>query len=127
MDPELIAEHFASNPAIETAHSQAASQGSTAPPSLEERVTTHFCCFVHVAGHLYELDGRKTGPVNHGVSSQETLLVDSCRVIQGFMDRDPEEHRFTIVALAAASPELATTPQTIGDVQPAPASAADQA
>ena len=51
-------------------------------------------------GHLYELDGRKAFPINHGETSPETLLADACRVIQGFFDRDPEEVGFTIMALA---------------------------
>ncbi len=59
-------------------------------------------CVSHVDGHLYELDGRKQFPINHGVTSAATLLPDTCRVIQQFMARDPEEVRFTIVALGAA-------------------------
>jgi ubiquitin carboxyl-terminal hydrolase L3 len=35
----------------------------------------------------------------------DTLLEDSCRVIKKFMDRDPEELRFTIVALAKTPEE----------------------
>lgn len=48
------------------------------------------------------LDGRKKSPVNHGVSSAETILPDACKVIQGFMERQPGEVRFTIVALCEA-------------------------
>lgn len=56
-------------------------------------------------GHLYELDGRKSNPINHGASSRDTLLEDAAAVVKKFMERDPEELRFTIVALAAASDE----------------------
>lgn len=55
----------------------------------------------HVDGHLYELDGRKAFPINHGATTPSTLLVDACTVIKQFMDRDPGEMRFTIVALGA--------------------------
>jgi ubiquitin carboxyl-terminal hydrolase L3 len=51
-----------------------------------------------VDGHLYELDGRKSGPINHGDCTEETLLTRAVEVIKGFMARDPEEMRFTIVA-----------------------------
>jgi ubiquitin carboxyl-terminal hydrolase L3 len=53
-----------------------------------------------VDGHLYELDGGKEFPINHGESSPDTLLEDACKVVQKFMARDPEELKFTIIALA---------------------------
>lgn len=49
----------------------------------------------------FHSDGRKPYPINHGVSSADTVLEDACRVVKEFMARDPEEVRFTIVALAA--------------------------
>jgi ubiquitin carboxyl-terminal hydrolase L3 len=77
--------------------------------------------FSHVDGCLYELDGRKEFPINHGdkaqliiifenqpacfvlfslgPSSKETLLADACKAITKFMERDPGEMRFTIIAL----------------------------
>ena len=87
-----------------------------------------YCCrrFSEKDGHLYELDGRKRFPINHGATTPATLLLvrplhdslhvvvaqrcslpscrvspqDACRVIQGFMARDEGEMRFTITALA---------------------------
>lgn len=59
----------------------------------------HFVCFVQKGGILWELDGRKGGPINHGPSSSETLLLDAIRVMRGFMARDPDEVRFTMLAL----------------------------
>ncbi len=66
----------------------------------DQEVLTHFICFTTVNGNLYELDGRKKTAINHGPSSSETLLSDACNVIKQFMQRDPEEMRFTILALA---------------------------
>lgn len=57
----------------------------------------------HVDGHLYELDGRKAFPINHGPSTADTVLEDATAVVKKFMERDPEELRFTIIALAATS------------------------
>ena len=51
------------------------------------------------------IDGRKKFPINHGPSSAETLLEDACKVIQGFMERQPGELRFTMVALCESPAE----------------------
>ena len=49
----------------------------------------------------YSSDGRKPYPINHGPSSPETFIEDAARVCQEYMSRDPEEVRFTMMALAA--------------------------
>jgi len=80
----------------------AAAQGQSTQVEIDEPVNTHFVAFVQVEGHLYELDGRKGQPINHGPSSAETLLQDAVVVVKQFMARDPEELRFTITALGPA-------------------------
>jgi ubiquitin carboxyl-terminal hydrolase L3 len=57
----------------------------------------HFNAFVEVGGDLYELDGRKNRPINHGKCTN--LLYDACTIVQQFMSRDPNEIRFNLVAL----------------------------
>lgn len=81
-------------------HDQAASseQNSTNRGSLDDDIITHFVALVKVNGKLYELDGRKEGPVCHGPC--QNLLVDACAVVKKFMERDPNEVRFNIMALA---------------------------
>jgi ubiquitin carboxyl-terminal hydrolase L3 len=101
LSPDDIASFLEEDEEIEITHAVAAQEGETRTPSLHERVDTHFICFSCVDGHLFELDGGKEFPINHGPSSEETILQDSCRVIQEFISRDPNEIRFTIVALAA--------------------------
>eukprot|EP00743_Colponemidia_sp_Colp-15_P001532 GILK01001672.1.p1 GENE.GILK01001672.1~~GILK01001672.1.p1 ORF type:complete len:249 (-),score=39.98 GILK01001672.1:110-820(-) len=88
---------------IEEAHEAAVESGETEVPPIEEDINTHFVAFVEKDGYLYELDGRKQFPINHGPTTTDTLLEDACKVIRSFMDRDPGELRFTITALAAAS------------------------
>lgn len=88
---------------IESKHDEATADDNnqTSRGSLDDDLVTHFVAIVNVNGGLYELDGRKDGPIRHGDSSESTFLKDACqRVVQGFMDRDPEEMRFTIMALA---------------------------
>jgi len=40
------------------------------------------------------------GPICHGPTTSETILNDSVSIIKKFMERDPDEVRFTILALA---------------------------
>lgn len=58
----------------------------------------------HKDGHLYELDGRKAFPINHGATTADTLLEDACAVIRQYMERDPGEMGFAVTALAAPAP-----------------------
>jgi len=75
-------------------------QNQTNRGALDDQLITHFVAIVNVNGKLYELDGRKVKPVNHGDTTQESFLKDCANVVQKFMDRDPTEMRFTILALA---------------------------
>jgi ubiquitin carboxyl-terminal hydrolase L3 len=101
-DPLEKAEILESDSKIASLHEAATSseQNQTSRGQLDDDVITHFVALVHRSGQLYELDGRKAAPIPHGTTSPETLLSDACRVIKEFMARDPDEIRFTILALA---------------------------
>lgn len=90
---------------IDAAQEVATAEGQSAQIPHDQEVLTHFICFTNVNGNLYELDGRKKSAINHGPSSSETILNDACNVIKQFMQRDPEEMRFTILALARTMDE----------------------
>jgi len=87
---------------ISKAHEESAQEGQTEAPDRETKMDMHFIAFVEVDGHLYELDGRKKFPVNHGSTTTDTLLADSAKICQEFIGRDPEESRFAVVALTGA-------------------------
>ena len=44
-------------------------------PSLDDKVDFHFIAFVEHDGRLYELDGRKSGPVDCGKIDGDFLSV----------------------------------------------------
>ncbi|KAL6484745.1 hypothetical protein MHYP_G00067900 [Metynnis hypsauchen] len=71
-------------------------------PGLDEKVDLHFIAFVNVEGDLYELDGRKPFPIAHGKTTEDSFLEDAAEVCKKFMARDPQELRFTVVALSKA-------------------------
>jgi len=100
LSPEQRAEILEKEGTIGVAHGEYAQEGQTAAPSLESSVDLHFVAFVNVDGNLYELDGRKNCPLNHGPSAPNSFLKDACKICQEYMDRDPGEMRFTVVALA---------------------------
>lgn len=87
---------------IINAHKELAQEGQTNTPSAEDPVNHHFITFINKDGVLYELDGRKAFPINHGATSPDTLLEDAAKVCKEFMARDPDELRFTVIALAAS-------------------------
>uniref|UniRef100_F6QSC7 Ubiquitin carboxyl-terminal hydrolase n=2 Tax=Ciona intestinalis TaxID=7719 RepID=F6QSC7_CIOIN len=85
---------------IQNLHKQCASEGQTAALAAESKVDLHFVALVQVDGCLYEFDGCKPTPVNHGSSSEETFVMDAARVCREFMAKNKNELRFTIVALS---------------------------
>ena len=87
--------------AICECHDRAAREGQTRAPERDERVDYHFVSFVTVDRTLYELDGRKSGPIDKGKSSAESFLSDAAAACKEYMSRDPDNINFTVVALTA--------------------------
>ena len=102
LDPVAKAEQLEANVAIRDHHDAATSSedNATSRGNINDKVDTHFIALTCVNNGLFELDGRKAGPVRHGPTTQATLLKDACQVVKNFMARDPNEMRFTILALA---------------------------
>eukprot|EP00070_Physeter_catodon_P025101 XP_023988532.1 ubiquitin carboxyl-terminal hydrolase isozyme L1-like [Physeter catodon] len=71
LSPEDRAKCFEKNKAIQAAHDAVAQEGQC---RVDDKVNFHFILFNDVDGHLYELDGRMLFPVNHGTSSEGSLL-----------------------------------------------------
>lgn len=84
---------------LESAHDAAAAEGQTDAPDADDAVNLHFVAFAEVGGTLWELDGRRRGPVPRGRSSQASLLHDAAAAVRAAIARDPDEDRFTVLAL----------------------------
>lgn len=91
-------------PSLDDAHEAAANEGQTRPPAPDEVVALHFVALVERDGKLWELDGRKSGPVSHGPTSRDTLLQDSVAVVRKFMETAGGDINFNLIALAPPSP-----------------------
>lgn len=83
-------------------HAEIAEQGQS---EVCDDTNNHFVAFVPKNGHLYELDGRKGTPINHGAVDASEVLEKCVLAVKEFMARDPEELRFTMVALTAGRDE----------------------
>ena len=103
LGPTEKASILESDKEIESMHDAATADDAnqTGRGELDDAVNTHFVALVNIDGGLYELDGRKEAPIHHGSTGQTSFLKDACVVVDTFMQRDPGELRFTIVALAA--------------------------
>lgn len=96
------AEILESNDEIEKHHDESTSDTSlnqTSRGNIDDKVITHFVGIVNVENEIYELDGRKEGPIPHGKTTDDRFLYDGIEVVKKFMQRDPNEYRFTVLAL----------------------------
>ncbi|KAL3284019.1 hypothetical protein HHI36_018189 [Cryptolaemus montrouzieri] len=84
-----------------TAHQELALEGQT-ELNPDEKVNHHFVAFIEKGGYLYELDGRKEFPINHGKTTSDTFVQDVAKVCKEFIARDSEDVNFTVMALTAA-------------------------
>ncbi|GJE91079.1 ubiquitin carboxyl-terminal hydrolase [Phanerochaete sordida] len=111
--PEERAKLLETTPLFANIHAEAAAGGQTAAPDISEDVDLHFTCFVRApdpAGHaegvaapegahrLLELDGRRAGPIDRGVS--EDLLRDAAAYIKENYVKDSTSVNFSMLALA---------------------------
>lgn len=72
LDPTARADLLYESKALESAHADAAKLGDTQAPEAEDNVDLHFVAFVKGAdGRLWELDGRRKGPLDRGLLGPE--------------------------------------------------------
>lgn len=108
LNPAARADLLYDSPALESAHAAAASTGDTAAPAVDDDVDLHYVCFVKsAAGNLWEMDGRRKGPLMRGkLDDEEDVLSEKGLQlgVRSFLRREEQagggELRFSLVALA---------------------------
>lgn len=103
LSPEKRGETLERDEGICEAHGTSANEGQSQAIGADEKLDLHFVAIVNVDGTVYELDGRKPFPVMHGKCTDDNFMTAAADVCRKFMERDPGESRFSIIALAAKS------------------------
>jgi ubiquitin carboxyl-terminal hydrolase L3 len=94
--------------ALESAHQDAAAGGDTAAPSADDKVDLHYVCFVKSTNnHLWEMDGRRKGPLDRGelAPDEDVLSEKALRLgVRSFLKREEEagggDLRFSLIVLS---------------------------
>lgn len=108
LDPISRADLLYESQALERAHHNAANQGQSEVPGSEPKSDLHYVCFVKDSNnHLWELDGRRKGPLDRGVIGDEDVLSEKALElgVRRFLKREAEtagggELRFSLITLA---------------------------
>ncbi|KJZ74840.1 hypothetical protein HIM_05749 [Hirsutella minnesotensis 3608] len=93
-------------PELAAAHREAASVGDTAAPDANDDVDLHYVCFVKGDDDgLWELDGRRKGPIRRGDLNKDEDVLSAKGLSMGalkFLEREGDDLRFGAVALAGS-------------------------
>ncbi|KAH7068838.1 hypothetical protein BKA63DRAFT_96313 [Paraphoma chrysanthemicola] len=108
LKPTKRADLLYESEALESAHQAAATGGDTSAPAAEDNVDLHYVCFVKSENNsLWELDGRRKGPLNRGqLSPDEDVLSEKALDlgVRSFLKRETAagggDLRFSLITLA---------------------------
>lgn len=91
---------------LEKFHTTVAGKGSTQAPEASTEVEHHYVCLTKAkkANTLYELDGRRKGPIKLGDLEESDVLLcqKSLDKVKEFLTREGESGQFSIIALGPA-------------------------
>lgn len=106
LGPAERAKLLETSQSLSRAHHDAASKGDTVAPQASDDVDLHYVCFVKGNdGTLWELDGRRKGPVKLAqLDADEDVLSEKALTVgpRQFLARGGDDPRFTILALAGS-------------------------
>jgi len=84
---------------LHSASEASAAGGQTEAPEADADIDAHFICFIEKEGDLYELDGNKAFPINHGSTGGDLLGSAVKTIKEKFMEKDPDSISFNMMAL----------------------------
>lgn len=107
LDPVQRADLLYESKSLEAAHASAAATGDTKAPDANADIDLHFVAFIKDAqNNLWELDGRRKGPLNRGkLDGDNDVLSEQGQEIgvRSFLRREEEagggELRFSVIML----------------------------
>lgn len=110
LQPVQRADLLYESKALESAHADAAKLGDTQAPEAESEVDLHFVAFVKGSdGKLWELDGRRKGPLERGVLaededalSEKALGLGVRKFLKAETSGGNPDLRFSLVSLGPA-------------------------
>ncbi|PYH94113.1 peptidase C12, ubiquitin carboxyl-terminal hydrolase 1 [Aspergillus ellipticus CBS 707.79] len=110
LEPLQRADLLYESKALESAHADAAKLGDTAAPQAEDSVDLHFVAFVKGEdGRLWELDGRRKGPLERG-----RLGVDEDAMSEKALDLGVR--RFLEIEKSSGNPDVRFSLVSLGEV-----------
>ncbi|KAI0989644.1 hypothetical protein GJ496_002253 [Pomphorhynchus laevis] len=99
--PMEISKLFEANAELSQCHDESA-RSTQAEDNDEDQSDLHFICYVSNSGRLYELDGRKDGPIDHGECEESQFLKKAIEAIKKYT-QDGSEIRFSALGLVKSA------------------------
>ena len=94
--PEELSSFLNEDPELEAVHGQFASQGQS---QMDENTSYHFVAYVNIEGTIWEIDGRRSQPLQKGPCTQEDFGIKVSALLKGYTTMD-DTCRFSLMALS---------------------------
>jgi len=90
---------LAKNEEMSSLHTSFANEGQSKAMKDGEESDHHFVCFTLVEDHLYEFDGCKPSPTDHGPADESSFLSKTATVIRESYLKNPDVLDFAMISL----------------------------